>query len=254
MYLATDQHLEGDRTLQINILQLIAGAQQAKGLAVIIDVFRAFSTACYMVDKGAKRIIPVADIEQAYELKREHPDYLLIGERGGKIQPGFDYGNSPTQLESAELNNKTIVHTTSAGTQGVINARYADEMITGSFVNAQAIINYIRRREPQQVSLVCMGLGGETEADEDTMCAEYIRNALEGRDNDFAHIVEHLRHSSKTGSFMDITTPDASAPREDFEKCLDLNRFNFVLKAEQDNGLTYLKPIYPYPPRVLRLL
>ena len=53
--------------MQIEILDLIEGAKQARGLAVIIDVFRAFSTACYVVRNGAKEIIPVGNVELAYE-------------------------------------------------------------------------------------------------------------------------------------------------------------------------------------------
>ncbi len=49
--------------MEIKILHLINGAKQAKGLAVIIDVFRAFSTACYVFGNGAKKIIPIGDIE-----------------------------------------------------------------------------------------------------------------------------------------------------------------------------------------------
>jgi 2-phosphosulfolactate phosphatase len=53
--------------MDIEILHLIEGARQAKGLTVIIDVFRAFSTACYVIRNGASQIIPVGDVELAYK-------------------------------------------------------------------------------------------------------------------------------------------------------------------------------------------
>lgn len=143
--------------MNIQILELAEGAKKAEGLTVIIDVFRAFSTACYAIEQGAGRIIPVGDIEVAYQLKEQHPDWLLIGERGGVKQPGFDFGNSPSQIVDADLREKTIVHTTSAGTQGIVLASKADEIITGSFVNADAIVRYIRKRNPAHVSLVANG-------------------------------------------------------------------------------------------------
>lgn len=232
--------------MDIEILQLIDGAKRARGLAVIIDVFRAFSTACYVTDRGAERIIPVGAIETAYRLKREHPDYVLMGERGGVIQPGFDYGNSPTHAEAADFTGKTVVHTTSAGTQGIANADGADEIITGSFVNAGAIVRYIQASRPERVSLVCMGQGGTEPADEDTRCAEYLKNELEGRPNDFPGIVRFLRDESKTGSFLDLAgaSAHASAPPEDFDRCLALNRFDFVLRAEPyGEGLRSLRRI-----------
>ena len=55
------------------MLHLVDGARQATGLTVIIDVFRAFSTACYTVFQGASRIIPVGDLDLAYELKKKNP-------------------------------------------------------------------------------------------------------------------------------------------------------------------------------------
>lgn len=216
--------------MEIRVLQLIEGAKKAEGLAVIIDVFRAFSTACYAMAGGAARIVPVGDLETAFRLKREEPQALLVGERGGVMVPGFDYGNSPTQLKAADVRGKTIVHTTSAGTQGIANARMADEIITGSFVNAEAIASYIRRRKPEIVSLVCMGLGGEREADEDTLCADYIRHRLEGRTVDFSKIVARLQSANRSGSFLDLVG-EASAPKDDFDLCLALDAFDFVLRV-----------------------
>jgi 2-phosphosulfolactate phosphatase len=216
--------------MNIRILQLLEGARQASGLTVIIDVFRAFSTACYAVAGGAERVIPVGEAGLAYSLKKEWPDAYLVGERGGVMLPGFDFGNSPSQMRTASLQGRTIIHTTSAGTQGIAAATGAEEIVTGSFVNAQAIVDYILTKQPETVSLVCMGLGGEKEADEDTLCAEYLRNALEGRPNDFTGIVRYLRQESRTGSFLDLVG-EASAPKEDFDLCLVENAFDFVLRV-----------------------
>ncbi|MEB3102575.1 2-phosphosulfolactate phosphatase [Ferviditalea candida] len=231
--------------MEISIYQFIEGAKKAQGLTVIIDVFRAFSVACYVVENGAKDIIPVGDLQTAYRLKSKHPEYILMGERGGRIQEGFDYGNSPTQVQHLDFKGKTVVHTTSAGTQGIVNAVNAEERITGSFVNIQAIIDYIRKQNPQKVSLVCMGWEGHEHADEDTLCAEYIKNALEGKTNDFSEIVHFLREESKTGRFLDLKG-ESTAPASDFDLCLSLDRFNFVLKVETEpasNGLLHLRKI-----------
>jgi 2-phosphosulfolactate phosphatase len=217
--------------MEVHIYQLIEGARKAKGLTVIIDVFRAFSVACYVTANGVKDLIPVGDMDTAYRLKEQNPDYILMGERGGIIQPGFDYGNSPSSIEFVDFSGKTVVHTTSAGTQGIVNALGADEIITGSFVNAQAIIDYIRMKNPAYVSLVCMGWEATQEADEDTLFAEYVKNILEGKPGDFNSIVQYMRNESKTGKFLD-THDAASAPPQDFDLCLSLDRFDFVLRAE----------------------
>ena len=221
--------------MDIKILHLIEGAKRATGLAVIIDVFRAFSTACYMINNGAIKIIPVGDIQIAYQLKKRNPDFLLAGERGSRIQPGFNYGNSPSMIEYVNFENQTVIQTTSAGTQGIVNAFQAEEVITGSFVNANSIIDYIRLRKSEQVSLVCMGISGLEKGDEDYLCAKYIKDSLENRFTDFKQIKEKLKFSPCATNFFD-TTQDW-IPERDFDLCLSLNRFNFILKAQpfQDN-------------------
>jgi len=227
--------------MEINILQLLDGARDAKGLTVIIDVFRAFSTACYAFECGAYKIFPIGDIDQAYQIKNKNPDLVLVGERNEQKPPGFDFGNSPSQLLTGNLHGRTIVHTTSSGTQGIANAKNAEEIITGSFVNAGAIVSYILQKQPKTVSLVCMGYACEYPTDEDTLCAEWIKNELESKPNNFEKMVETIRNGSGARFF----DPDKQSwsPQADFELCLDLNRFNFVLKVEQEGGLNYLKQI-----------
>jgi len=229
--------------LDIDILHLIEGAKQARGLTVIIDVFRAFSTACYAVRNGAVGIIPVGDVDLAYQLKKENPGYVLMGERKGKRLPGFDFGNSPTEIQSVDFAGKTVIQTTSAGTQGFANARHADELITGSFVNAEAIVNYILERAPQKVSLVCMGTWAVKANDEDSLCAKYIADRLNHQKTDPEKITTHLKASKSARRFFD---PEVLwAPEKDFELCLNIGLCDFVLKAEMNRkDLLVLKPEY----------
>lgn len=227
--------------MQIEILQLLEGAQKASGLTVIIDVFRAFSTACYAFGNGIERIYPVGDLEHAYKMKVQNPEYILVGERFEQKPEGFDFGNSPSQLLQSDLRGKTMVHTTSSGTQGIANATGASEILTGSFVNAGAIVKYIQQQNPEKVSLVCMGYSCQYPTDEDTLLAVYIKNELEGTPNDFQAMVEQIR----TGDGARFFAPEKQewAPAADFDLCLSLDRFNFILKVEQENGLNYLKNI-----------
>ncbi len=227
--------------MQIEILQLLEGARKAQGLTVIIDVFRAFSTACYAFNNGVRRIYPVSDLQQAYQMKLQNPHYILVGERNEQKPEGFDFGNSPSQLIESDLQGKIMVHTTSSGTQGIANATGASEILTGSFVNAGAIASYIRQQNPAKVSLVCMGYSCQYPTDEDTLLAVYIKNELEGRPNDFQAIVEQI----KKGDGARFFAPEKQewAPAADFDLCLSLNRFNFVLKVDRENDLNYLKKI-----------
>ncbi|MCK4321946.1 2-phosphosulfolactate phosphatase [candidate division WOR-3 bacterium] len=228
--------------MEIKIYELIKGARKATGLTVIIDVFRAFSTSCYIYNNGAERIIPVGDLKLAYKLKRENPHFLFFGERGGKKLKGFDFGNSPSQIEGLNFNGKTIIQTTSSGTKGLIGAKDADEIIAGSFINAGAIVKYIKSKNPELVSLVAMGLNGKVSADEDILCTKYIENALLDKPNNFEEIINHLRATPELQKFFDSRKD--WFPEKDFKMCLTLNRFNFLLKVKPyDKNLVYLEKV-----------
>lgn len=228
--------------MNIRILQLIEGAKAARGLTVVIDVFRAYSLEAYLIANGAEKIIPVADVELAYKLKAENPDYILAGERHGKILPGFDMGNSPSEMLAVDVKGKTVVHTTSAGTQGIANATHADEIIGGSLVTAKAIAKYIKSRNPDEVSLVCMGLEALAPTEEDTLCAEYIKSMLENKPFDLAPEVESLRYTSGA-KFFDPAQNDVF-PRDDFFMCTEVDRFDFVLRlVKRKDTLPYIERV-----------
>lgn len=228
--------------MNIKILQLIEGAKQATGLSVIIDVFRAFTVEAYLVNNGVQKLIPVGDKQIAYDYKEKNKDCILIGERRGIMLEGFDYGNSPSQIEKIDFSGKTVVHTTSSGTQGIANAHNAKEILTGSLVNAKAIAEYIKMQNPKDVSLVCMGNGGESEAREDTLCAEYIKSLLEGKNPNLDYEIQNLKNMAGK-RFFDPKLQDIF-PERDFYLSTELNKFNFVLKVEEDDkGLNYVKKI-----------
>ena len=167
---------------------------------------------------------------------------VLIGERKGKKLPGFDHGNSPTEILAADLSGKLVVHTTHAGTQGIVNATRADEVVTGAFVNARATADYIKSRNPEKVTLVKMGLEARENSDEDDLCAEYIESLLNNQSFDQSRIVGKLRESPFSARFFDSTKP--SSPRSDFDLCLDIDRFNFALRVGKNSaGNFYLQRV-----------
>lgn len=225
----------------VNVVECLAGLPRARGLVVIIDVFRAFSVACYAVENGVTDYLAVGEIDLARSLAKENGG-VLIGERDCIKIDGFDHGNSPTEIEGIDFTGKPIVHTTSAGTQGLVGATHADEILTGSFVNAKAIVEYIRSKDPEMVTLVAMGTGGVMRAQEDMMCAMYIKNELEGYPNSFETLKSFLAGVDSAEKFFDESKD--YAPERDFELCLDLDRFDFVLKATpRDDGAVSLEKI-----------
>jgi 2-phosphosulfolactate phosphatase len=225
---------------RIEILQPPNGAEQACGLSVIIDVFRAFSLVPYLFDRGAVRVIAVGQVERAFRLRDEHPGSVLVGERHALKIPGFDYGNSPSEILTADLSGRTVIHTTHAGTQALVTAIHADEVITGSFVNAGAVVRTIMAAEPETVWLVCSGFEGRRETLEDTLCAEYLRDLLEGRRPDFGAIRQRIVGSECSRRFLDPV--ERTCPKRDLELCLDLDRFDLVVRrTERHEGWCVLE-------------
>ena len=227
--------------MNIKIFQSIEGAKKATGLTVIIDVFRAFSMEAYGFSMGAQKIIPVGDSAVAYRLKEENPQMILAGERNGKMLPGFDLGNSPSGLSTVDVCGKTIIHTTSAGTQGVANAQNATEILGGSLVNAKATAEYIRKSGATDISLVCMGYAGEYPTDEDTLCAEYIKSLLLGKEIDLSEGIERLK-TTDGAKFFDKSQNDVF-PENDFYMCTKVDCFDFAIRLCKGEKLGYMEKI-----------
>lgn len=225
---------EDNRIMRIQIRELIEGAKQAEGLTVIIDVFRAFTTECYCFNGGAKLCYAAGALEDAFALKREDPSRVLLGERGGAKVEGCDLGNSPWDALNYDFREKVIIHSTSAGTQGILHASAAGarEIITGSLVNAKAVAEYIRKRNPETVTLVAMGKAGLTSVPEDLLAAEYIAAMIRNEPFDIDGRIAYLKdHGAE--QFFDPAQAKIF-PREDYPLCVDYNRFSFVLRAEKD--------------------
>jgi 2-phosphosulfolactate phosphatase len=215
--------------MKVEILEFVEGARKAKGVAVIIDVFRAFSVGCYASDMGAARIIATSDADEAFKLKHKYINSLLVGERDERKIDGFDLGNSPTEIIKLDLTGKTIIHTTTAGTRGLVNAVNADIVITGSLTNAAAIVRYIKTIRPEHVSLVAMGYRATIPAEEDLLCAEVIAAGLKGQISVFEDRILELRNTAGKRFFNPENI--SFSPPTDFFLCITRDRFDFVLKA-----------------------
>jgi len=227
--------------VRIRMLELLSGAGEATGLAVVIDVFRACSVACYAFAAGAERILPVDSVEEALALKAAHPEYLLAGERNCLKPEGFDFGNSPSEVRAADLSGKTLVHSTSAGTRGMVAAMgQADRVLTCSFANMSATAAAIAAAASETVSIVAMGKAGVSHAPEDRLCAMFLANVLQDVPNAFPAIPHFLRTSPSASIFFGDT---AIVPEEDFDLCLTLDAFDFFLEASRlpDGRLVLLR-------------
>jgi 2-phosphosulfolactate phosphatase len=213
---------------------LLAGAREAEGVAVVIDVLRAFTSAALMMHLGAEKIILLARPEAVLELKAEK-GYLAVGEVDGRMVPGFDVGNSPSHILAAGRNlfaGRTVAQRTSAGVTGAVAAaRRSDIVILGSFVTAAAIARYIRRLAPSPavVSLVAMGAGGQEVTPDDEACADYIEHLLTGRPYDHAAALRRIVEHECTQKFL--RGDRVHFPPADPIYCLQRDWFDFAVVA-----------------------
>jgi 2-phosphosulfolactate phosphatase len=113
------------------------------GAVIVVDVIRAFTTAAFAFAAGAKEIYLVSTLDEALALKSEK-NAIAIGEVKGRRPQQFDLSNSPVLASRADLEGRTLVQRTSAGTQGVVAARSATRMWCASLVVASATARAVR--------------------------------------------------------------------------------------------------------------
>jgi 2-phosphosulfolactate phosphatase len=202
---------------------------------VIVDVFRAFTTAAFCVAAGAREVVLVGDHEQALAMKRADPKLFLTGEIDGRPIPGFDIGNSPSAIERLDLEGRRVVQRTSSGTQGVVAARSADAIALGSFVIASATVRFLREHA-QAVTIVAMGQNAREDADEDLACAHYLAAALRREPLPSTHVT--LLGDDPAVGWADWF------PRHDAELALEVDRFSFALPVQREDGLLVARPEY----------
>ncbi|MBI3514171.1 MAG: 2-phosphosulfolactate phosphatase [Proteobacteria bacterium] len=220
--------------MQIRLASLAEGASTASGTVVIIDVFRAFTAAAIAFSRGAQRIIMVDDLDQALALRAAGAGEYCIGERHGAKPPGFDFGNSPAELSHASLDGKILIQTTTNGTAGINAARRADRVYAGAFVTAEATVRALRLAAPPVITLVAMGREGTGRADEDELCALYLRSRLEGRTPDAAALFRLAATMVPPPNATLVAGGDYDLRDRELALQLDLVAFAIAVRREAD--------------------
>jgi len=148
-------------------------ARENRCVAVIVDALRASATAAMLLDAGATEIHVVREVADALTLKKQLPEALLFGERGGLPPAGFDYGNSPREVGHAA--GHTVVFTTTTGSTRLVDAFGAAALYMGTTTNATAVAK-AAACHGTDVVLVPAGLAGDPafDAQEDWVAAAAI--------------------------------------------------------------------------------
>jgi 2-phosphosulfolactate phosphatase len=213
----------------------------ATSAVVVIDVIRAFTTAAFAFAAGARDVVLTGEVDEALALRARFPGALAMGEVGGLMIPGFDFGNSPADLAGHDLRGRRMIQRTSAGTQGMVLSLRAETLLAASFVCAGATARYIRQHAPECVTFVITGIHPTRDGDEDAACADYIAALLDGRTPDPAPYLRRVIESDSGQIFTDPAQPDFSPGDLDF--CTDVDRFDFAMLAERQDGLLVMRPV-----------
>ncbi len=148
-------------------------------VVLVIDVLRSSSSIIAALENGAKRVIPVADIETATRLVKEEdrPEKVLAGERKGERIEGFDLGNSPLEFKAETVGNKTVVMCTSNGTRALSTIPRAKGVLVCAINNVSSVVEKVVNED--SVSIICCGDEGNLSA-EDLLCGGMVLNGLRG--------------------------------------------------------------------------
>lgn len=225
--------------MQIRRLSLAEGARAARGTAVIIDVFRAFTCEPLMLHAGASRIILEGDPAACLAWRNGvDPGAVLVGEVNERPIEGFDLTNSPwliLQHGRSLFEGRTVVHRTTAGVTGALAAfPNCDEVLLASFVTAGATAAYILSRRPEVVSIVAMGIRSQSPAAEDEACGDLIESRLGHHSYDHLQALAGILAHETAQKFLRADQPHL--PSQDVSLCLQLDLFDFALRAEQRDG------------------
>jgi len=226
---------------------LLEGAKRAQGTAIIIDVFRAFTVTPLFFHFGAREVILVETPGEAFSFRSDNRDIILSGEVNEQLIPGFDIGNSPSEIINKPhgfFEAKTVVQRTTAGVRGVLSAvDHADTVILGSYVMAEAISKYIltQVQQPDVVYIVAMGSRGITKSPEDEGCADYVEHLLSGQTYNHIEAINTIILDKTAQKFLTGDKP--YLPKEDPVFCLQRDLFNFVLLAQKSDGIVRINRV-----------
>lgn len=243
----------------------LAGLAQrdlSQTVCLVFDVLRATSTMLTALANGAAAVIPVSEIPEALALRKQHPEYLLGGERDGlrirADQSGgvdFDLGNSPREYSSDRVGGKTIVMTTTNGTRALMACRQARAVLPVSWLNLRSVSRWIAAHDPPALLLVCAGTRDQV-AFEDllaagALCRHLPGRILEGERADTAHAAALLfealegdlegamRYSTNARRLL-----EHPAFRDDVAFCLERDTLDLVAALEvSDSGVFRIRTI-----------
>lgn len=216
----------------------VAGARSARGVAVVIDVLRAFTVSAFALAGGALECRLVETPQRATEVARDLPGAVVSAEVDGLPVPGIPISNSPSMVQAAQLEGRVLVQRTTSGVQAALAARECQHVLAGALVVASATARLVRRLDPSVVTLVATGapLGHP----EDRACADLLEALLLGLPAPpLEQLLAPLRASQRYGRLRSGLQP--GFPPADLDLALAVDRFDFAMAVAPVPGTAELR-------------
>lgn len=217
-------------------------------VVVIIDVFRATSTIAAALHNGASRVIPVSTVPECIDLGSALDNSITAGERDGKVAEGLQHGNSPLEYPRSFVEGKTLVLTTTNGTRLLHMVQNAAEIITGSFLNLDAVCEFLKSQQ-KNVLLGCAAWKDRFNL-EDTLFAGAVASRISTHFDvncDSTRAALHL-HEQSGGQYIDFLRNSSHYRRlsrfgleRDMEYCTQPN-LHPVVPILHNSDLVVYKP------------
>lgn len=142
-------------------------------IVLVVDILRATTAICAAFHNGVNRVIPIADVSNIAKYKEN--GFLIAGERDGIKLLEADFGNSPFNFTKEKVNGKTLVITTTNGTQAIEIAK-KNEIVLGSFINLDKVCKSLSEKK-KDVIILCSGWKNRFNI-EDTLFAGAVTEKL----------------------------------------------------------------------------
>ena len=146
--------------------------------AVVIDAIRASTTIVAAAAAGCREVIPCRTSEEvrAEAARRPAGTVVTAGERLGVRIEGLDHNNSPSVMTAENVGGRTLLLTTTNGTQAILDAMAAETILIAAMPNRRAVARRLAALG-RRVVFVSAGTVG-TVSCEDTLVAGAVIAAL----------------------------------------------------------------------------
>jgi 2-phosphosulfolactate phosphatase len=200
----------------------VDGARQARGTVVVIDVLRSFTVSAYALAGGARECLLVPTVAEARGLHAAIAGSVISAEEEALPVHGIPISNSPTQIRAADLEGRTLIQRSSAGTTVMAGIESTHGLYAASLVVASATVRACMANDPQVLTLIA-----SADHPEDHACAAYLEALINGEQPDLDRLLQPLRASERYARAIRGDWP--GFPPSDIELSLAVDRFDFAM-------------------------